>query len=120
MSLLERLRKAKAPKKKEEEAQLPSDEELKEKLQSFLYSEEIVEEYLPVFKELWQHKAFAKVMEVIEAKETELEAMSQGKNFFERESNEESEAPSSSSENEEESSDEDYLMNVLEGRYGDT
>lgn len=119
MSLLERLRMAKTPKKKETStSDVPSDEELKEKLQGFLYSEEIVEEYLPVFKELWKQPEFAKVMEVIEAKETELEAMSQGKSFFNSEAPNGSETPSS--EEQEEKENEDYLMSVLEGRYGDT
>ena len=118
MNILDRLRKAKTPPKEEETVEEPeeriSERELTKRLESFLYSEDIVQDYLPVFRKLYQDPEFSKVMQIIEAKESELNSINGSKEYFEQVT----EPDETTSETTEEGN-EDYLMTILNERYGE-
>lgn len=121
MKLLERLRNAKAPKEepvKEEETKQEtiSEAELTAKLKGFLYSDDLVSEYIHIFRKLYEVPEFKDVMEIIEAKETELNSINENKESFEQVSEVE---VKTSDETEETDGNKDYLMEILESRYGE-
>lgn len=121
MKLLDRLRKAKTPKEevKEEVEQEEgiSEAELTETLKSFLYSDDLVSEYAHIFRKLYEYEEFPKVMELIQAKETELNSINENKESFEQVS--EVEVKKTSESETEDKDGEDYLMSILNDRYGE-
>ena len=124
MKLFERLLKAKEPKKeeapKEEDPKQEtiSEEELHQKLKGFLYSDDIVSEYIHIFRNLYDaNPEFAKVMEMFEEKEKQLNSINQGSEHFEQVTEPDDE-PTSIEEASEESNN-DYLMEILNERYGE-
>ncbi|MDI4637505.1 MULTISPECIES: hypothetical protein [Halomonadaceae] len=122
MGIFDKLRKAKQPPKEEEqenteqETSAISEKELNEKLKGFLYSDDLVAEYIHIFRKLYEIPEFKDVMEIIEAKETELNSINDSQEYFKQES--EVEVKTSDNEAEEEDG-EDYLMTILNERYGD-
>tara|TARA_B100000700_G_scaffold246505_1_gene275439 strand:+ start:21013 stop:21381 length:369 start_codon:yes stop_codon:yes gene_type:complete len=122
MGIFDKLRKAKQPPKEEQqenteqETSAISEKELNEKLKGFLYSDDLVSEYIHIFRKLYEIPEFKEVMEIIEAKETELNSINDSQEYFKQES--EVEVKTSDNEAEEEDG-EDYLMTILNERYGD-
>ncbi|WP_168016593.1 hypothetical protein [Halomonas salinarum] len=121
MGIFEKLRQARKPKEKEapkeeENKEVISEKELNEKLKSFLYDDDLVAEYIHIFRKLYEVPEFKDVMEIIEAKEHELNAVNDSQEYFKQES----EIEVKPSENEAEENDgEDYLMTILNERYGE-
>lgn len=64
--------------KKAEHQQTSQLEVYKEKLKGIVYDDEIVEELAPIFAKLHSQEGFDKVWEVLEGKETQLEALAGG------------------------------------------
>lgn len=122
MGIFEKLRKAKQPPKEEQQEKTDqetigiSEKELNEKLKGFLYSDDLVAEYAHIFRKLYEIPEFKQVMEIIEAKETELNSINDSQEYFKQES--EIEVKPSESETEEKDG-EDYLMTILNERYGE-
>ncbi|MGM0985559.1 MAG: hypothetical protein ACQEXI_01060 [Pseudomonadota bacterium] len=124
MSILDKLRKAKQPKeeapkeevKEEAKKEAISEKELTETLKGFLYSDDLVSEYINTFRKLYEVPEFRDVMELIQAKEEELNSINQASEEYFKE-----QAPDNqSSEKAEETDDnEDYLMSILNERYGE-
>ncbi|PWW28761.1 hypothetical protein [Chromohalobacter israelensis] len=121
MGIFEKLRKAKQPKEEHQEKEgketsVISEKELNEKLKGFLYSDDLVSEYIHIFRKLYEIPEFKEVMEIIEAKETELNSINDSQEYFKQES--EIEVKTSDKETEEQDG-EDYLMTILNERYGE-
>lgn len=82
MSLYERLMKSFSKRKKDEEEDVGVDEaKIRATLTSLLYEEEIVEEMLPLFSKLSKQEGFDQVVELLEAKEQQIKAISDGSWF---------------------------------------
>lgn len=114
MSILDKLRLAK---KKPVEAQPSiSEKDLHKKLKEFLYSDDLVQEYADTFRSLYENPEFSKVMELIEAKEQELNSVNGSQEMFEQTSEPNNEP---TLENETKEGNEDYLMTILKDRYGE-
>lgn len=64
--------------KKAEHQQTDQLEVYKQKLKGILYDDALVEELAPVFAKLHNQDGFSKVWEVLEGKETQLEALAGG------------------------------------------
>lgn len=82
-SLLERLMGG--TKKKKENQNSEVEAQVKERLKSIVYDDELVEELTPVFMSLQTVEGFGKVIELLEAKEQQIEAISGG-DWFKTES----------------------------------
>jgi len=119
MKLFERLRKAKQGTneevKEEVKQETISENELHETLKGFLYSDDLVAEYINTFRKLYEVPEFKQVMELIQAKETELNSINENKESFQQVS----EVEVKPSENEAEETESDYLMQILSDRYGE-
>lgn len=84
-SMLERL--LGATKKKKESQSKATEEQVKAKLQSLVYDDELVAELLPTFLALQGVDGFTKVLELLETKERQIEAISGG-DWFNKQSDE--------------------------------
>lgn len=123
MSILDKLRKAKQPKEeqvkdepKQEGLSLEDHQKLRKQLEGILYSDDLVDEFLPVFEKLHNQEGFNKVLELLEAKETELNLLNQSDEYFKQESDIETKTSETT---EETNGNEDYLMSILNERYGE-
>ena len=124
MGIFEKLKKAKQPAPKEnvdseaenKKESTISEAELRQTLKGFLYSEDLVEEMLPTFRKLYEQEGFKDVVELIQAKETELNNINGNKEHFEQVTEPNDEPPSDTTE---ENDGEDYLMSILNDRYGE-
>lgn len=83
MSMLERLLGASRKKAEGNEEQMKA--QLKEKLKGLLYDDELVEEMVPIFLGLQGKPGFDKIVELLETKEKQIEAISGG-DWFKKES----------------------------------
>ncbi len=124
MSIFEKLKQARKPKeepkkeekKEEENKEAISEAELTKRLKGFLYSEDLVSEYIHIFRKLYEVPEFKQVMEIIEAKEQELNSINQAADeYFKQETQPNDEPPSDTEDND----NEDYLMTILNERYGE-
>lgn len=78
----------KSRKPKEEQEQKPSiDEELlnsyKQKLKGIVYDDELVEQYAPIFAKLHEHDAEGSLIDLLENKEKQIQAIADGSAFKE-------------------------------------
>lgn len=122
MKLFEKLKQAKGsvkqdPPEQEETKEAISEKDLHETLKSFLYSDDLVEELKPVFRELYKHEEFKQVVELIQAKEEELNNINASEDHFKQTS--ETNDEMTSFESEDNDSEENYLMQILNERYGE-
>lgn len=76
--MLEIFKNKNTPKQEENK---DADLALKKRLKSFLYDDALVEELFPTFKALEGVKGFEEVVELLETKEKQIEAISQGEWF---------------------------------------
>jgi len=76
MSMLEKLKKG--FNKKAEVNHTTAEKVYEEKLQKILYDADLVKEFAPIFAKLSQHDGFEKVFELLESKESQLEALAGG------------------------------------------
>ena len=106
-SLLERLMGA--SKKKVDENQGALEAQIKAKLKGIVYDEELVDELTPVFMRLNGVDGFNQVLELLETKERQIEAISGG-DWFKQESD-----ASNKQEKEEESSN--LVDSILKKQY---
>ena len=82
MKLYERLLKSFKGRKEEEQEEEEIDvAEIKKTLASIVYEEEIVEEFLPTFTKLYAQEGFNRVIELLEAKEQQIQSISGGEWF---------------------------------------
>ncbi len=82
--LFERMFKGGKAKGESNKGQL--EEQLKKRLNSIVYDDELVTELLPVFTKLHATEGFSQVWELLEAKEQQIEAISGG-DWFKQETN---------------------------------
>jgi|SRR5690606_37982460 len=103
-TMLERILGSK--KTKEEDTTKATEAKVKERLKSLVYDDSLVEELLPVFMKLSTSDGFDKVIELLETKEKQIEAISGG-DWFKQETDPETKVEQT----EESSSDlvDDYL-----------
>ena len=83
MSWFEKIMGAKGTKEQAKKADIES--QVKGKLKGIVYDDSIVEELLPVFMKLQSAEGFEKVLELLETKERQIEAMTGGE-WFKQES----------------------------------
>lgn len=79
MSWFEKIMGAKGTKEQAKQADIES--QVKGKLKAIVYDDSIVTELLPVFMQLQGAEGFDKVLELLETKERQIEAMSGGEWF---------------------------------------
>jgi len=126
MGIFEKLKKAKQPapksnvgSEKVNEIKI-SEAELRKTLKGFLYGEDLVEEMLPTFRKLYDgHPEFKEVVELIQAKEKELNNINEQQGYFNQDSNPNDDPEKTSDNTEDEEGGKDYLMEILESRYGE-
>lgn len=115
MNLLERLLNASGKKKEQQSDSVK--EAVKAKLKSLVYDDEIVEELLPTFLTLQGVEGFGKVLELLESKEQQIEAISGG-DWFNKTTEDEVKTHSTKEDEEQESTN--LVEQILEQKYGES
>lgn len=116
MSIFEKMSKAFGKKSESNKSLL--EEQLKEKLKSLVYDEELVTELLPVFMKLQGVEGFASVMELLESKEKQVEMLTGGE-WFKQESEDKSKTIETNQEQEDEDT-ENLVDSYLSNKYKET
>lgn len=108
-------------KKKNTQQENTNTKYTKEQIKALVYDDELVEELEPIFNALFANEGFAKVVELLEAKEQQLEAISTGsfKKQSSDEGNEQEEKGmhNDGSEGDGDSTQADLVDAILAGRY---
>lgn len=79
--MLDKIMAAFGAKQKAKVATVEVDEALKAKLKGLVYDDELVEQLLPVFTALKSVEGYEQVMELLESKESQIEAIAGGDAF---------------------------------------
>lgn len=87
------------------------EEQVKQKLKGLVYDDELVNELLPTFVKLYSVDGFSTVVELLEAKEKQLETVSGG-DWFKQESD-----PSKKKQTEDEEQESDSVDDILKSKY---
>lgn len=95
MSWFEKIMGAKGTKEEAKVADVSA--QVKAKLKGIVYDESLVEELLPVFMKLQGSEGFDKVLELLETKEKQIEAMTGG-SWFKQESDPDNKADTTADE----------------------
>lgn len=112
MSWLDKIMGAKT--KHQETKQEDVSKAIAAKLKSLVYDDELVTELLPVFVKLHNTEGFDKVVQLLETKEQQIEAISGGQ-WFKQESDPDTQAP----QDEPEQSSGDLVAAILSKRHGE-
>ena len=89
------------------------EEQVKQKLKGLVYDDELVNELLPTFVKLYSVDGFSTVVELLEAKEKQLETVSGG-DWFKQESDP---SKKKQTEDEDEEQESDSVDNILKSKY---
>ena len=111
MSWLDKILQSKG--KKVEQQKEEASAAVKAKLKAIVYDDSIVEELTPVFMKLQGAEGFDKVLELLETKERQIEAMSGGDWFKQKTDPENKQSTENSVETE------TYVDEILKQRYGE-
>lgn len=114
LSLYERL--TGAAKKKQASKSKATEEQVKNKLKELVYDDELADELLPTFMALQGVDGFSKVLELLETKERQIEAISGG-DWFNKQSEEEDKTIGQEGEDEEDHSEADLVDSILNEKY---
>lgn len=114
MDLLSRILAGVKTKAKDNKNHLES--QVKEKLKSLVYDDELVEELLPAFVAMSGSEHFSTVMELLESKEAQIEAMAGG-DWFKQESKDTEETIETNKD--QESTNVNEVDNYLKKKYGE-
>lgn len=112
VSMLDRL--LGASKKKRENQSKATEEQVKARLQSLVYDDELVAELLPTFLALQGAEGFTKVLDLLETKERQIEAISGG-DWFNKQGEQDDKTIETTKEEDEES--EDLVDLILNEKY---
>lgn len=93
------------------------EEQVKQKLKGLVYDDELVNELLPTFVKLYSVDGFSTVVELLEAKEKQLETVSGG-DWFKQESDP-SKKKQTDAEDEDEEQESDSVDDILKSKYKD-
>lgn len=91
------------------------EEQVKQKLKGLVYDDELVNELLPTFVKLYSVDGFSTVVELLEAKEKQLETVSGG-DWFKQESDP-SKKKQTDAEDEDEEQESDSVDDILKSKY---
>ena len=89
------------------------EEQVKQKLKGLVYDDELVNELLPTFVKLYSVDGFSTVVELLEAKEKQLETVSGG-DWFKQESDP---SKKKQTEDEDEEQESDSVDDILKSKY---
>lgn len=112
MSWFEKIMGAKGTKEEAKKADIEA--QVKQKLKGIVYDDSIVSELLPVFMKLQSAEGFDKVVELLETKERQIEAMTGGE-WFKQESDPDNKE-AEHTENKESVTADDILKSKYEGK----
>lgn len=118
-SLMERMREFKNWQEKQEAVEEPTEphtslEQVKESLKTFLYDDSLVDEFADSFLAVKDAESLSKIMEVLQAKESEIKNLVEHKEAFKPESN----PDTKKAEKEPEHENIDYVDQILSFKYG--
>lgn len=111
MSWLDKILQSKGTKVEQQKEEASAA--VRNKLKAIVYDDSIVEELTPVFMKLQGAEGFDKVLELLETKERQIEAMSGG-DWFKQETD-----PENKQSTEDSVETENYVDAILKQRYGE-
>lgn len=94
------------------------EEQIRQKLKAIVYDDSLVEELTPVFVQLHAHEGFSTVLELLETKEKQIEAIAGGE-WFKQESKEEGNQSIDNQPNGSEEGEDNLVDAYLTKKYGE-
>lgn len=104
-------------KDKTESQQGEKEAVMRQKLQALVYDDDLVNDLLPAFLALSSNEHFGKVLDLLETKEAQVEAVSGGQ-WFKKETND-TQQPNRGQEEQEEDNSDSLVDSILSKKYGE-